>query len=358
MGIAANLEGRTVPGKKMPGLWTILDRLTDPDGNSGGKRSFGYRVRHESGKEGFLKASDADLAHDNDESIAVRLQAVLMHHSFEAGVSEHCRGNSMDRVSLTIDFGDAMLENNGVKEPLFYLIFELADGDVRTHALIEKNWTFAQKFSLLHHVTVGISQLHGALVSHNDIKPPNILVYSDGHRVADLGQATREDILAPHDCNAIVGDPRYAAPEVLYAKDGKPGQRIFSNESRRACDLYLLGSFIYYLFCGRMLTPSLVDRMSALHRPLAVGGWGGTFLEVLPYWRAAFGEEIECLADTLAASADPAVRKYADQIVDCVLQLSEPDPARRGHPAEIYPRGTHYSLKRYVSLFDRLAQVG
>src|SRR5690606_22931762 len=113
--------------------------------------TFGYKVKHDNGREAFLKAVDADLI-DETETLAVRLTAVLTHHQFEAQVSDHCRGNNMDHVSLAIDHGSDMQELDGVREPVFYLIFELAQSDVRQQILVDRDWPAQKKVRLLHHI--------------------------------------------------------------------------------------------------------------------------------------------------------------------------------------------------------------
>jgi len=355
MAIAAELLGRDMPGNKLKGSWKVTERLVEPVEATGYSRTYGYKVKHETGREAFLKAVDADLV-DADESLVVRLMAVLKHHEFEATVSDHCRGNNMDRVTLAIDHGSAMLEHNGAKEPVFYLIFELASGDVRQEILLDKNWPASKKFRLLHHIAVGLQQLHGAKVTHNDVKPPNILAFSDGHRISDLGQATRDDAIAPHDCYAVVGDPRYAAPELLYSADGMPGTRLIPNENRRGTDLYLLGSMVHFLFFGRMLTPEVLDELDVNHRPPAeVTGWNGSYVDVTPYWRTAFSNVLERFTSVLSESGENVVASNSTTLAHVVAELCEPEPAKRGHVTSV-TNGPSHSLVYFISLFDRLAK--
>lgn len=356
MGIAANLLGRTVRGNKLGGVWHVTEQLVVPLDALGYSRTYGYKVKHESGREAFLKAVDADLI-DAGETLVVRLTAVLAHHDFEARVSEHCRGNNMDRVTLAIDHGSEMMEHDGAREPVFYLIFELASGDVRQQILLDRDWPADKKFRLLHHIAVGLQQLHGAKVTHNDVKPPNVLAFNDGHRISDLGQATRDDAVAPHDGNAIVGDPRYAAPELLYIEDGAPGTRHISNENRRGTDLYLLGSMVHFLFVGRMLTPEILDELDANHSPpIEDRGWQGGYSDVTPYWRAGFSTVLHRFKLALSKSDESVISGNAEVLTQVIAELCEPEPSKRGHVTSA-TNGPSHSLIFFISLFDRLAKV-
>lgn len=353
---AANLTGRVLKGKKNRAGWEVLECLSSSNINiDDSGRSHTYKVKHvENGQLAFLKATDADLV-DEEESMVVKLQAVLRHYNFEASISDYCRGNNMDRVCLAIDHGDALVEWNGTKEPVFYLIFELADGDIRHQLFKSESWPAQRKFRLLHQVAVGLSQLHAADVCHNDLKPPNILDYQGEHKVADLGQATEEHNLAPHEWEAIVGDPKYAPPEVLYMQNSEPGTRALTNRLRRSGDLYLLGSVAYFLFSGRMMTPAILDRMLSVHLPPVNGaGWGGQFNDLLPFWRSAYSEEMAEFQ--VIVDADTQIpSKTAQQLKSIVSQLCEPDPEERGHPLERVQGKRTFGLQRYIGELDVLS---
>src|SRR5690606_6598666 len=105
-------------------------------------------------------------------------------------------------------------------------------------------------------------------------------------KLADLGRAHCKTIEAPHDILAMPGARSYAPPEQLYGFS--IGDRI---RARAAADLYLVGSMAHFLFTGLMLTPQVVERLRAEHRPPVLakddGGWRGYFEDVLPYVRNA-----------------------------------------------------------------------
>lgn len=355
---AANLNGKILKGMKTGTTWEIVGVIsTTALRKVSPERSHTYRVRNTaSGQYAFLKAADADIVEDDDETLAVRLEALLMHHKFEAQVSEHCQGNNMDRVCLAIDHGNMMIEHNGTREPVFYLVFELADGDIRNQVFSSEEWPIERKFQLLHHVAVGLSQLHGVKVSHNDIKPPNILAYGSEHKIADLGQATKEDQTAPHDWEAVIGDPRYAPPETLYMQDGLPGTRLVPNRLRQSGDMYLLGSLAYFLFSGRMMTPVILDGLLQIHLPpCQASGWQGTFSDVIPFWRAAFSEEMASFRMDLSTGSS-LKPESVEKLLVIIHQLCDPDPERRGHPLDQANGQRTFNLQRYVTAFDVLSR--
>jgi serine/threonine protein kinase len=173
---------------------------------------------------------------------------------------------------------------------VFFLLFELADGDVRKHVVSNNCFDCVWTIRTLHHIAVGISQLHVQGIYHQDIKPSNVLVFEQQQtsKLADLGRAHCKTIEAPHDLHFIPGVRSYAPPEQLYNF-----QITDRDHARAASDLYLLGSMAYFLFSGVMLTPSIVSRLRPEHRPPMLahddGGWRGYFEDVLPFLRAAYG---------------------------------------------------------------------
>ncbi|SIQ57613.1 Protein kinase domain-containing protein [Rhizobium sp. RU20A] len=356
MGNAQHLTGKILKGHKTGIGWEVVESLNTPTAvKSTESNSHVYKVKDQaSGRFAFLKAADVDFI-GGEESLLVRLKALLMHHEFETCVSDHCHGNNMDRVCLAIDHGDAVIEANGVREAVFYLVFELADGDIRDQIFTAEQWTVQRKFRLLHQVAVGLSQLHSVKVSHNDLKPPNVLMYADDHKVSDLGQATREDLIAPHDWNAVVGDPRYAPPEALYSFDGDPGARLLPNRLRQCGDLYLLGSLMHFLFSGRMMTPCILERLHPVHLPSFEGeGWEGPYNDLIPFWREAMSEEFTALRKALAQRNDFDARSI-DQIITFLSQLCDPDPELRGHPLDQVDGIRTFNLQRYISAFNVLS---
>jgi serine/threonine protein kinase len=236
--------------------------------------------------------------------------------------------------------GKVILDGDPAAGLVQYLIFEKADGDVRQQLAAFDVFDLRWKFLCLRHVATALKQLHGERIAHQDVKPSNVLLFKGDSKLADLGRAACQDVSAPHEGFFVPGDPSYAPPELLYGFVS-PEWTI----RRLGCDIYLLGSMVVWFFTGLGSTALLVDRLHETHRPTS---WRGTYSEVLPYLRDAFGQVLENFrVDVPAGSAADLSR--------IVQELCEPDPALRGHPKERTRPGNRFSLERYISAFDLLA---
>jgi eukaryotic-like serine/threonine-protein kinase len=87
-----------------------------------------------------------------------------------------------------------------------------------------------------------LAQLHRQNLVHRDVKPANFLLREDGSLVlADFGLAVDAGTVDPAACEgAIVGTPRYVAPEQLQGAPAAP-----------AADVYSLGVLLYEMLCGK-----------------------------------------------------------------------------------------------------------
>ena len=353
MGIAQNLVGRELKGRTKI-VWTVVERLASDDDSSVMFHSVGYKVKSQDGRDAFMKVTDLDLLTDSEFSLIDRTQAAIQAHTVERQMLEHCKGNNMDRIVVALDFGDAVIKHEEGKEPIFYLMFELAECDVRVHVDQRIQFDNAWTIGALHDLAVAIQQLHSGKVSHNDIKPENLLVFRELNfrdrlqKLADLGCATSPLIASIYDDAVCAGDPRYAAPEALYS--GKSPQQNCSFESRRSMDIYHLGSMIYFLITSRMLTPEVIRRLAPEHRPSTEDGDTGLELaEVLPYWREALARAIEDFVDKLPRDAN-----LSSGLLRALQELAEPDPTLRGHPDNRRPNADRNSVQQYISLFNAL----
>jgi len=130
----------------------------------------------------------------------------------------------------------------------------------------------------LHDVAVGLKQLHGVEIGHQDLKPSNVLLYKKGiiSKIGDLRRSLCWDITAPHeDGGNFPGDFAYAPPEFLY--------RFIEpdfNLRVRATDMYLLGSLVVFYFTGANMTALIAKNMDVNFR---WDKWGGSFFEVKDY---------------------------------------------------------------------------
>ena len=330
--------------------WRITERLKNSNA-TGGVFSTGYAVEYQDGRRGFLKALDYSGAFSSADP-ARKLQELTATFNFERDVLELCRDKGCSRVVIAISSGKIDIPK-AMPPFVQYLIFELADGDVRNQAIERFRSDIPWFMRALHHISVGLNQLHTQRIAHQDLKPSNVLVFrKTSSKIADLGRAYSPDHPAPHDGAWLAGDRAYAPPELLYRSP------LASKDScSRACDMYHLGSMLYFFVTGTALTPDVVLRLPTVQRPAMVVGGEAGFLQVLPSLQAAFGDAIANFKENLSIQKRGELPdEWLDQVVRVLTELAAPDPLHRGHPLNRgRPGSSQYSLERYVSIFDRLA---
>ncbi len=328
---------KQLKGKKLEGGWTVLDFALRKPNATGSHFSQGYIVAHGDGRRGFLKALDYTAALQSPDS-ALALQAMVNAYLFEKALCEKCQ--HLSRIARAVASGATKCSNPFDK--VEYLIFELADGDIRSQLDAQQQLDTVFIHKMLHGVATALSQLHNANIAHQDLKPSNVLVFRTANisKICDLGRAWDKNSPAPHDTCEIAGDSTYAPPELYY-------RAIPDDERARrfGCDLYHLGSLIVFCFARVNINSLLAKHLADDHLP---GAWGGTYAEVLPYLHAAMDE---ALNDFRRFAPEP----HRNELVQFVAELCNPDPHRRGR---LYPysKGLHrYALSYYVSRFDRFA---
>ncbi len=329
-------------GLKLEGGWTVVERIGKGPKATGGHFSTGYRVVNEDGRQGFLKAMDYTEALAAHADTAKVLQAMTEAYLFEKAICQSCRNSRLRRIIHAIDSGSVVADPSSAAGKVEYLIFELAEGDIRTHLDKTTDMDVVFLLRVLHNVAVGIQQLHSVQIAHQDLKPSNVLVLAadDGSKVSDLGRAWASSLPAPHDSYPIAGDRGYAPWEFVY-------REVPSDVTQRryGCDTYHFGSLIVYLF-ARVHVNALVDKYLAVgHKPFF---WRDTFANVLPYLQAAFANAMK--------EFEGYVPEYIrSDVSTMVRQLCEPDPSKRGHPLNIRGSSNSHKLERYISQLDLLA---
>jgi eukaryotic-like serine/threonine-protein kinase len=339
MNPAELLEGMTLEGG-----WKVLRRINKKPNATGAHFSTGYLVQNEEDHEGFLKAMDYSEAFDHPDPrfVALLLNEKTDAYLFEKTLCEKCSDHSMRRVVHAIASGTVRVNPIDKYSIVEYLIFEMAQGDVRAQLDAHASFDLAFAVRTLHHVSVGLKQLHSRNIAHQDLKPSNIMVFPNerGAKVGDLGRSWSNDLSSPYDELRIAGDKTYAPPEFLY-------REIPSTTYRRrfGCDLYHLGSLAVFFFLRVHMNALLKEHLSPEHR---FDKWGGTYADVLPYVQEAFANSMQ----EFSAKVPELVR---GRLTEMVKQLCEPDPSKRGDPINRHSDQTQHSLERYVSLLDFLA---
>lgn len=337
-------------GLDLDGGWNIKERVKKSPKGTGGYSSVSYIARNTEGQEGFLKALDFSSAFKSGD-VSRGLLELTSAYEHERNLLRQCKDKKLRHVVVPLADGTARVSDIfGELNRVPYLIFPKAIGDIRDE--VERWKEFEKRFDLawalrsLHHSALGIQELHGMRIAHQDIKPSNVLVFPEELRkLTDLGSASQVGNPSKSDEEKITGDISYGAPEEWYS-----WRQSEDFESRYLVDLFRLGSLIFYFFADCSAMDAVQLKVSVRYRKEFVRS---DFVSDLPYMRHAFEE---CLND-LRRLVEEEAGKLTDEIVMIAQELCEPDPRRRGDPrarAEEYRR--QYDIQAYVSRFDRLAR--
>jgi eukaryotic-like serine/threonine-protein kinase len=129
---------------------------------------------------------------------------------------------------------------------LFMIEMEYVDGydlgAILDGVDLQSPLTFHQMLRWMVQILDGLAMIHNASVSHNDLKPQNILIETQtgAAKITDFGSSRRlEDVWV---WTKRHGTEAYMAPEV--ALDGKRGRNV--------SDIYSLGVLLYEMATGRL----------------------------------------------------------------------------------------------------------
>lgn len=323
-------------GMALPNGWTVLAQINKKPGATGGHFSVGYKVRQDSGRVAFLKAIDFSGALASTDP-ARELQELTETFNFERDLLAKCKSKNLDRVVRALEDGTVTVEGL----PVPYLIFELADCDIRGHMDLSSKLDLAWTLNMLHDVAVGIQQLHSIGIAHQDLKPSNVLIFKALiAKLADLGRAAHPDYTPPHDDFVIPGAWPYAPPELRYNY-----KHTDFNQRRFGSDAFLLGNIILFAFTRLTMTSALFSFLAPEHMPFT---WRETYEQVIPYLQSAFNEALTSIAPEIP-------KEVRNDIILMLRQLCEPDLSKRGHPLNRFQNKNNFSLERYITKLDVLA---
>jgi serine/threonine protein kinase len=195
--LASRLEGKKIK------RWTVIKRrIKTPDDNSG-YFSTCYEVEDDEGKKAFLKAYNYIYAFKGSAGSADTLKFMTENFTYERDLLNLCSGQRMRRVVVAIDSGE--YAEPGEVVPVPYLIFEIADGNLKSYL---PNADLSWKLQSFHDALLGVGQLHHAKIAHQDIKPSNILIFGNTiSKISDLGSATQFGKKSNWETMDHVGDP-------------------------------------------------------------------------------------------------------------------------------------------------------
>ncbi len=328
-------------GKVLKTGWTVIEKITKRDNSTGSFFSICYKVEKEN-EICFLKAFDFSkfFSISESENVVDVMSEMIEAYKYERDLSNYCKNKHVTKVSFVKDAGEEVLKGFtlGIVP---YLIFDLADGDVRNKLDFSNKLEIAWRLRSIHNVAVGLKQLHYIDVSHQDLKPSNILVFPTTSKIGDLGRSVARKLDSPYKDSIFSGDWTYAPPEMFYGVyDTDWQRRVF------ATDCYLLGSLIVFYFSGISMSALLTKH---LPENFTWGQWKGTFDEVKGYLLEAFSN-----ATTEFSTSLP--EQFKEELCKLVERLCYPIPENRGHLKNLTNGSNQYNLERFVSSLDLLAR--
>jgi eukaryotic-like serine/threonine-protein kinase len=227
MAIAEETED-TLIGQTLDEKYQIEQRL------SAGGMGAVYRARH--------------LLMDRPVAIKVLHQRLLADESsrirFQREAQAAGRLQHQNAVTVT-DFGETAGGH-------VYLVMELLEGPTLREILVkEAPIETARAISIMLQASAAVAAAHEAGIIHRDLKPSNILVTQStdvpamvkvlDFGVAKLAAGTEDDegAITLRQAGALIGTPRYMAPE-----------QYNGNELTPAADVYSLGVILYEMLTG------------------------------------------------------------------------------------------------------------
>lgn len=336
---AENLQGLVLDSG-----WLVTERVTKPQGATGGFFSVCYKVTKE-GEECFLKAfnfaSFMNLSRQPGKQIVDVMAEMIDAYRYERDLSALCKNKHVTKVAFVKDAGEQIVPGYSITV-VPYLIFDVANGgDLRSHLSFASQLEASWKLRSLHSVAVGLKQLHAIDVSHQDLKPSNVLLFDGESKIGDLGRSTCLALPSPLINISFAGDLAYAPPECLYHDVGEPDWRKRSFAS----DTYLFGSLIIFYFSGLTMTALLRK-----HLPDAVS-WEqhrGSYQDVLPYVQHAFAAALDDFEQAVQGDF------LAKELRILVTHLCQPEPSKRAYgPPNVV--GTANDMERVISKLNYLS---
>ena len=333
---AANLSGRHLKGG-----YEVVKIIEKEVYSTGSFFSVCYLAKKDNEKY-FLKAFDFSKffqISSPNQSVTDIMSSMLEAYNYEKNLSDFCKDKHVTKI-LHVQY--AAEENiEGFTYPLVpFLIFQLADGDVRKNLHFSNNIDISWRLKTLRDISVGLKQLHLIEISHQDIKPSNILMIGEETKIGDLGRAICMKIKCPYSELWYSGDLNYAPPEILYnyyLTDWK--KRVF------ATDCYALGSLIVFFFTGINMSAMIAKNMESEFHWAA---WKGSYEEVKPYLINAFSRAVDEFQNKFADT------KLGISLKWMVQKLCYPVPEMRGHPRTISYERNQYNMERFITQLDLL----
>lgn len=344
-----HLEGKVLNGSKTSHSWTVGEKIVRPKDASGGTFSVGYTVTASDGTEAFLKATDIGLLRiETKISRLEQMSEAFNLQKFERDMLDLCTVSGMDRIVRALDYGEFEVVHQGVREYVFFIIFERATGDIRARSRDYRKTGTSWIPRVVHNLAVATTQLHRKEITHNDIKPSNLLVFDAAlQKLSDLGRATCARINGPWDGLSEAGDRTYSPPEAWGYHYSPPMEGLrLSHTYRRRFDIYMLGSLVFFLLTEQSLNTVMASFLRPEYGP---SNWAGTFEDILPYLKDVHGCAMQIMDEEVEHSYGNDGFEGLEEIRTIVRYLTEADPLLRGDPRNHAAGLRTYDLQRLIS---------
>ena len=304
---SANLLGKTL------GRWLVIEHKERAENLTGGFFSESYVVKEvATGQIAFLKAIDLLKRQPDLEAIRRGIED----YQYERQLLELCEQHAMSRIVRALDTGIYEESYGELIIPTPYIVFELAEGDVRSHRSAS-TFNLGWRLRIFHGACAAIRQLHSAGIAHQDLKPSNVLVFQrDRSKVADLGRATRDGAPSRFEWDIHVGDKNYQPFELLYNELLQGHWMI----RRFGADFFMVGCLLTFLVTDSSLLTLVYDK---LDRNFWHDRWGAGYQAVIPHLHHA-------LVDVLADVRGCLPAGIGTEVAELIYSFCEPDPRKRG----------------------------
>ena len=307
------------------------------------------------GEDVFIKCLDLrsyyEMEHGLGKSLIEIISNIGIKTTFERDILTHCKGKSLRHIVRLLDQNELVIDPNNPFSSIPYFVFELADGNLRNQKRKPHARALAWDFRVLHNTANGLRELHQLGVTHQDIKPSNILEFGAQKvfKIGDMGRVCTagSDLSSPFNDEEFPGDISYAPPEYLYNYNYNYG--VGDQHQRRIlADLYMLGNVAIYLTLGQHLNAYYsIELPSDMHWSNWVGS-GGSYELILPLM-------IDLHSTLIKGVSSLGMRTQDEQTFTLMLNLlCHPDPRVRGY-VDVSGRRT-LSLERVVSRLDLIAK--
>ncbi len=326
-----------MPSQSLLGLttdsgWRVKEQLNNQLG-SGGNFCVRYIAESKDGTVGFLKAMDLSGVIGDIH----KLQETVNQYLFEQDILDVCKGRKLTRVVTPLDAGKIIVPNfDAPLNTVYYVVFELADGNLREKHLESSQKRWVPAFSALHHVAVGIEQLHRAGIAHQDIKPSNVLAFeNEQFKISDLGRVVDENGKSPFKITHFPGDHSYKPTEMFF------GLTSLDFIERRSCDMYMVGSLVYHVVEDAAINAGVLTEATLLDSHVRQKPYD----EALPFLLTGFNTLLRRYNEHCINLFG---KRVADLLTNIVFEMCHPDVNRRGD-SKFGDKNNRYSMRRYVS---------